>query len=339
MKYQDGISSEPTPPQQMAEADRQWLEEAMKEAMVDLNKRMQDIKSTLDQAALETSTSTTSSDAQQEQEQRQQQQRVEDYERLLDELVEIVESIDYARDLATIGGLSTLLDLLSLSSTPHPSLRWKSAEVIATCVQNNPAVQHSFMEGGVLPPLLSLLSDPHPTCRTKSLLALSCMIRGHPPAQLWLRQHNFIPNLIQLLSLPDQDPRPRRKCLRIIESWLLSSPTDAPTFVQAGLLPHLAAALNRGDDSDTREAGLAAATALASIQSVWDVVREDVELKNALDVLMVRLDMLEDTEDWEAAREEVEMGKKLQETLATGPPQNINDTNDTHNNNMQIMSV
>lgn len=100
----------------------------------------------------------------------------------------------------------------------------------------------------------------------------------------------------------------------------------------------MAAALNRDDDSDTREAGLAAATALASIQSVWDVVREDVELKNALDVLMVRLDMLEDREDWEAAREEVEMGKKLQETLASGPTQNSSNDAST-NNNMQIMSV
>ncbi len=41
-------------------------------------------------------------------------------------------------DLHTIGGLPTLLGLLG---SPHPSLRWRAAEVAATCVQNNPSVQ------------------------------------------------------------------------------------------------------------------------------------------------------------------------------------------------------
>lgn len=43
-----------------------------------------------------------------------------------------------AADLHTIGGLSTLLELLE---SEHSSLRWRAAEVVATCVQNNPPVQ------------------------------------------------------------------------------------------------------------------------------------------------------------------------------------------------------
>ena len=43
-----------------------------------------------------------------------------------------------AADLTTIGGLPTLLSLLQ---DPHASLRWRAAEVVATCVQNNPPVQ------------------------------------------------------------------------------------------------------------------------------------------------------------------------------------------------------
>ena len=43
-----------------------------------------------------------------------------------------------AADLHTIGGLPTLLSLLQDS---HASIRWRSAEVVATCVQNNPPVQ------------------------------------------------------------------------------------------------------------------------------------------------------------------------------------------------------
>lgn len=57
---------------------------------------------------------------------------LEDQEALLDELMDIVASIDCARDLHQIGGLLTLLALLA---SPHGSLRWRAAEVVATCVQ------------------------------------------------------------------------------------------------------------------------------------------------------------------------------------------------------------
>ncbi len=43
-----------------------------------------------------------------------------------------------ATDLAMIGGLPTLLRLLR---SPHPGLRARAAEVLATCAQANPPVQ------------------------------------------------------------------------------------------------------------------------------------------------------------------------------------------------------
>lgn len=41
-------------------------------------------------------------------------------------------------DLRSIGGLPILLALLE---SEEPSLRWRAAEVLATCAQNNPPVQ------------------------------------------------------------------------------------------------------------------------------------------------------------------------------------------------------
>jgi hypothetical protein len=41
-------------------------------------------------------------------------------------------------DLHKVGGLPTLLELLG---SQQPSLRWRAAEVVATCVANNPPVQ------------------------------------------------------------------------------------------------------------------------------------------------------------------------------------------------------
>jgi hsp70-interacting protein len=101
---------------------------------------------------------------------------------LLDELVEIVESIDHARDLALIGGLPTLLNLLS---SPHAELRARAAEVLGTAAQANPPVQDWFLEGGALPAVLGMLGDgksggggdPCPLARQKALFALSCLTR------------------------------------------------------------------------------------------------------------------------------------------------------------------
>lgn len=81
-------------------------------------------------------------------------------------------------DLHKIGGLPTLLSLLA---SPHPSLRWRAAEIAATCMANNPPVQRWFMEGGALPPLLALLADSHPVVVTKALLALSALVRHYEP--------------------------------------------------------------------------------------------------------------------------------------------------------------
>lgn len=65
-------------------------------------------------------------------------------------------------DLTSIGGVETLMALMR---DPEPSLRWRAAEVAATCAQNNPPVQEWLLKAGCLPKLLRLLEDGEPTCR------------------------------------------------------------------------------------------------------------------------------------------------------------------------------
>lgn len=71
-------------------------------------------------------------------------------------------SLVHTADLTSIGGLETLINLLSNS---HSSLRWRAAEVVATCVQNNLPVQEWVLKAGCLPKLMRLLQDPDVTCR------------------------------------------------------------------------------------------------------------------------------------------------------------------------------
>jgi hsp70-interacting protein len=126
---------------------------------------------------------------------------------------------------------------LELLDSPHPSLRWRAAEVAATCAQNNPDVQKAFLEGGALLRLLPLLHDADSTVQTKALLAISCLVRGYPPALIQLRQQDGPQLLIRLLAQPE--PRLQRKCLQVLQYMLRVVPLDRLPACEAGLVPAL----------------------------------------------------------------------------------------------------
>ncbi|KAL4855954.1 Hsp70-binding protein 1 [Chlorella vulgaris] len=295
----------------LTEQDRSWLEGALKSAMIDLSKRMQDIKATLDGGEAATAAESDAEPA-----------TLQQKEQLLDELMDIVDSIDLARDLHTIGGLTTLLELLD---SPHPSLRWRAAEVAATCAQNNPDVQKAFLEGGALLRLLPLLHDADSTVQTKALLAISCLVRGYPPALIQLRQQDGPKLLIRLLAQPE--PRLQRKCLQVLQYMLRVVPLDRLPACEAGLVPALSSALE-SEDSGVREAALAAAQQLAADNDCLRILQQastgciacftcwrgDAAFKHGLEALLMRLDALPQDE-WPAAEEEVTAAKQLSAAL------------------------
>jgi hsp70-interacting protein len=111
-------------------------------------------------------------------------------------------SFSSSADLHNIGGLPTLL---SLMSSPHPSLRWRAAEITATCMANNPPVQRWFMEGGALPPLLALLADSYVVVKTKAVLALSALVRHYEPGLEAFRLAGGLTKLLALLGCSGTD--------------------------------------------------------------------------------------------------------------------------------------
>lgn len=79
----------------------------------------------------------------------------------------------YFADLMILGGLDLCISryLCHVQS----GLRWRAAELIASCAQNMPQVQEHLLSVGVLPKLLQLTdSDPQSTVRVKALYAVSC---------------------------------------------------------------------------------------------------------------------------------------------------------------------
>lgn len=76
-------------------------------------------------------------------------------------------------DLMVLGGLD--LSVSKYLSHDQSGLRWRAADLIASCAQNMPQVQVHLLGIGALPKLLKLAeSDPHPTVRVKALFAVSC---------------------------------------------------------------------------------------------------------------------------------------------------------------------
>ncbi|GAB4821321.1 hypothetical protein N2152v2_008367 [Parachlorella kessleri] len=298
MRHQ-GDGTRPSP-RGLSEEDQQWLENALKSYMVDLGARMKEIKETLDGSQTRPTT-------------------LEEKEMLLEELMELVEGIDQAKDLHTIGGLPTLLDLLQ---SEHSSLRWRAAEVVATCVQNNPPVQQWFMEGGVLPLLLRLLDDEDVSCQVKGLLALGCLIRGYHPALLAFRERGGLGVLCSLLQQRQDQRRLSRKCFQLLAYMVRTVPADRLPTARAGALAAAAHAL-ASSDNDLRQAALYLAQELAADMAALRLMQQasswDSGFSESVRQLQMRLDTLP-PEDWEEVREEVEAVKHITQELGRQLP-------------------
>ncbi|EFJ51306.1 hypothetical protein VOLCADRAFT_116527 [Volvox carteri f. nagariensis] len=296
LKYADGTSPSGFRPEDVDPEKMKWLDDVLKHYMVDFSARMKEIKT-----ALEKDTSASGAGVESDQGPAAGGDvgdsggaGLEEREALLEELMDIVSSIDYARDLHKIGGLPVLLELLA---SPQPSLQWRAAEVVATCVANNPPVQQWFLDGGVLPRLLDLAapSQPHGTVRTKALLALSGLVRHFGPGLEALREAGGLVLLVGSLGAADR--RIARKAMTLLTYMLTQRRADCAAAVAGGALPPLVAELELhaapdGDNdgsaaeaSDMRQAALSALIQLASYPSTWAAVRDAPGLQARLAVL------------------------------------------------------
>ncbi|BDA45863.1 probable Hsp70 nucleotide exchange factor FES1 at N-terminal half [Coccomyxa sp. Obi] len=290
---QQDHSTDPSTRRQITEEDRKWFMEAMQSQTEDVTKRLRGIKGALDDKD--------DSDAQ-----------VGEKLKLLDDLVEIVEHIDYAKDLTHIGGLPTLLGLLG---SAHAPVRASAAEVVATCVQNHPPVQMHFLEGGVLPRLLQLFQDPDPTCRRKALLALSCLTRHNDEAMDAFRAEGAV-DLLLMAARDSSDPRQQRKALQLLREVFRHRPADVRSAARAGLMPAIADGI-ASEDAGVREAALALLALLVQHPGVVQAVQADERLKELLKMNEQRLNNL-DIEDLDAERDQLALTEHILEKLDGG---------------------
>mmetsp|Transcript_19462 Transcript_19462/g.46454 ORF Transcript_19462/g.46454 Transcript_19462/m.46454 type:complete len:312 (+) Transcript_19462:134-1069(+) len=272
----------------------QWLEEVMKNCTLDIGRRMVEISKGLIRPE-------ESSEA------------ISEKEELLEELTEICESIDFARDLGKVGGLPCVIAFLSSN---HSSLRWRAAELLAVCAQNNPPVQKEFLDAGVLQSLLPLLGDPCSTVKAKSLLALSAMVRSFAAGTIVARREGVPALLCSHLSMADGDARVLRKCLQLLHHFCSLRNEDTVAVLESGavrLLPEL----YKHEDRDVVHWALQITLLVASHDaSRQRLLQEAPNILESLERFEQELGELS-TENADALSQELDMARRLQKVFSS----------------------
>lgn len=223
---------------EMTDEDRAFLEGVMKDGIIDEGERMKTILSSLvDYLESMKEKSEPSSNS-------------ENLEgniiKLLDELQDIVEQIDFAQSFASMGGIQFLMGCASERKSVPRLVRSSCLGVVATLCQNNPKVQYSMLEQGNIPKLAGMYfaefspsdenltegnKDSDDTFRGKAMQAMSCCVRNHDVAEKIFCMNAEGRHAIESgLGLHRQHPPPtlnlRRRALFFLQALLTSDSAD-----------------------------------------------------------------------------------------------------------------
>ncbi|KAF7988293.1 hypothetical protein HCN44_009938 [Aphidius gifuensis] len=137
-----------------------------------------------------------------------------DFEGALEIIVNYVDSMDMANDFYKIGGFAIFGPCLN---SPHSTIRWKAADIIAEVTQNNPYCQEKILEMGLMPILLGMVdTDPSEQARIKALYAVSCIVRGNSLALKYMDINDGYKILMKAIQSPVEK-------LQIKSAFLLSA--------------------------------------------------------------------------------------------------------------------
>jgi len=294
----DGTSSTPAEP--MSKEKRDFLEAVMKDGVVDLVKRAGEILESLHEGTKPCREGVAMDD-----------DATDQMIGLMEELMDIVEQIDFAMALVQIGGVPPLLAIIENDLVPE-ELRKETLAVLATVAQNNPYAQDALMAQGALPIFVKIAessastssadvaadaaaegaaaaaSAPKPASnqlRLKALHAMSCLARGHPAAEAALvgEEVRGVETLESCLAT--DFIRLQRKATFVTSALIISDHADAAALsaYYGRLAPILVAQAENVGDIDVRENTAKALTTFAK-RGFAESIRE--EYGGRLDAVM-----------------------------------------------------
>uniref|UniRef100_A0A1A8KGE3 Hsp70-binding protein 1 n=1 Tax=Nothobranchius kuhntae TaxID=321403 RepID=A0A1A8KGE3_NOTKU len=221
----------PAPLEPMSEERKTWLREALSEMCKGQLDEVEQVKQCLVVLHREEPD---------EKEQDEEDDDDDEREAAFEMLSELCENLDNARDLMVLGGLD--LCVSRYLSHVQSGLRWRAAQLIASCAQNMPQVQDHLLKIGVLPKLLQLTdADPNPTVRVKALYAVSCLVREQEAGLQEFAAHDGFSVLMR--GMQSENEKLRTKSAFLLLSLLTSHPEHKETVVCMGMVQQLVSVL------------------------------------------------------------------------------------------------
>uniref|UniRef100_A0A8C9RJ48 Hsp70-binding protein 1 n=2 Tax=Scleropages formosus TaxID=113540 RepID=A0A8C9RJ48_SCLFO len=161
-------------------------------------------------------------------------------EAALELLSELCENLDNARDLMALGGLD--LCLSRCLSHRRGEVRWRAAQLFASCAQNMPEVQCYLLQQEALLRLLRLTdTDEHPTVRVKALYAVSCLVREQEAGLRAFLSHDGFSVLMR--GMQSDNEKLRTKSAFLLLNLLTAYPEHRDTVLSMGMVQQLVSVL------------------------------------------------------------------------------------------------
>jgi hsp70-interacting protein len=248
LNHVDGTvpSSESPGFKEMSAEDKAFLEEVMKNGIIDEGKRMKTILSSLVgylENILQQQQKVSESDTTEE------PISEDEASTLLIELRDIVEQIDYAKSFAAMGGIKFLIGCSAEKERIPKAIRSGCLKVLSTLCQNNPPVQYMMLEQGTIVKLLEMYFAEFPSqqqgegnaqlladtsLRANIVQAMSSSIRNHETAEKIFRMNEESVKMIESglglhhenETLPCPDLTLRRKTLFFLQALVTSDSAD-----------------------------------------------------------------------------------------------------------------
>jgi len=157
-------------------------------------------------------------------------------QRALDQILDLVDNIDIANDFLKMGGFEVLKPLLT---SQIDGMRWRSADLVAELVQNNPVCQRGATVQCRLVPTLLVLADKDDNIdvRIKAFYALSGLIRDNPTAQNELSRLDGFSVLLR--AMQTNVDKIKTKSALMLRSLCLERPELRRELVEMGFVQQL----------------------------------------------------------------------------------------------------
>ncbi|XP_073705125.1 hsp70-binding protein 1 [Garra rufa] len=234
-------------------------------------------------------------------------------EEALEMLSELCENLDNARDLMKLGGLDLCMSRCLCHS--EAGIRWRSAQLIASCAQNMPEVQFYLLNQGALQKLLQLTDhDANSTVRVKALYAVSCLVREQEAGLRDFLSHDGFSVLMR--GMQSDSEKLRTKSAFLLVNLLTSHPEHKDTVLSMGMVQQLVSVL-RSPHSSVHEHVLGALCCL--VEDCPRGVNDCREPSLGLEELLNQ--RVKDLRGQEESLEELEFCERLRAACFQGQPQ------------------